>query len=162
MRMIKKCGQFKGSALIRFSSLNDAEKAIQDLQEQTLPGAEKPVHIKWLDSEEKRLGVEEKETHKLFVGNLPRGVSETSLYELFGVFGKIESLIFNEVQFWALVEYEKKESAILARKNFDKQAYLHGAKVPIDVRFKEKKYNFYMIKKQEVIESNPFSHIFDG
>lgn len=96
------------------------------------------------------------------MGNLPRGVSEKSLYELFGVFGKIESLIFNEVKFWALVGYEKKESAILARKNFDKQAYLHGAKVPIDVRFKEKKYNFYMTKKQEIIESNPFSHIFDG
>lgn len=61
-----------GSALIKFKSLTDAENSIEKLKGVTLAGSARPVNIKWLDTEEQRLGIGEKDDHKLFVGSLPR------------------------------------------------------------------------------------------
>ena len=58
--------------MIKFKSLTDAENAIDKLKGVTLGGSARPVNIKWLDTEEQRLGIGEKDDHKLFVGSLPR------------------------------------------------------------------------------------------
>ena len=44
-------------------------------------------------------------------------------------------------KYWAFVKYKKKESALLAIKLLNGQTFLHGSRIPIEVRFKEKKYN---------------------
>lgn len=46
-----------------------------------------------------------------------------------------------EAKYWAFVKYKKKESALLAIKLLNGQTFLHGSRIPIEVRFKEKKYN---------------------
>jgi len=40
-----------GSALVKFKSLSEAEDAIEKLNKKVIPGAIKPVNIKWLDTE---------------------------------------------------------------------------------------------------------------
>jgi RNA recognition motif-containing protein len=41
---------FMGSALVKFKSLSEAENAIENLNKKIIPGASKPVNIKWLDT----------------------------------------------------------------------------------------------------------------
>jgi RNA recognition motif-containing protein len=60
-KLIKKMGAFNGSALVKFYSLTDAENAIEKLKDVTLTGSDRKVNIKWLDTEEQRLGIGEKD-----------------------------------------------------------------------------------------------------
>lgn len=47
---MKKNQSFMGSALVKFRSLSDASDAISALKGFTIPGAERAVNIKWLDT----------------------------------------------------------------------------------------------------------------
>lgn len=83
--MVKKNYTFQksnegGSCLVKFRSLTDAENAIEKLKGTILAGSAKPVNIKWLDTEEQRLGIGEKDDHKLFVGSLPRQATRETLF----------------------------------------------------------------------------------
>ena len=51
VKLMKKNQRFMGSALVKFKSLTDAEQAIMSLKGQVIEGAERPVNIKWLDTE---------------------------------------------------------------------------------------------------------------
>ena len=73
--MIRKGGAFTGSSLVKFASLSKAEDAIEKLKNTVIPGANRPVNIKWLDTEEQRLNLGQHDDHKLFVGSLPRQAS---------------------------------------------------------------------------------------
>ena len=79
--------------------------------------------MKWLDTEEQRLNLRQHDDHKLFIGSLPRKASEESLYELFSILGEIESIRFEDTQFWAFIDYKNKESALLAIKYFNGHFY---------------------------------------
>jgi len=63
-----------------------------------------------------------------------------------------------EKQYWAFVNYKNKESSLLAIKYFHGQVYFHGSKIPIEVRFKEKKYNSVMEKKHEREDLDPYAY----
>jgi hypothetical protein len=60
------------------------------------------------------------------------------------------------------VDYKRKESALLAIKHLNGQCYLHNSRIPIEVRFKEKKYNSYMAKKHEKDDVKPFDYVIDN
>jgi RNA recognition motif-containing protein len=55
--------------------------------------------------------------------------------------GEVDEIHLEEQKYWAFVKYRKKESALLAIKLLNGQTFLHGSRIPIEVRFKEKKYN---------------------
>lgn len=76
----------------------------------------------------------------------------------------MESIRLEDTQFWAFVDYKNKESALLAIKYLNGQTYLHGSRIPIEVRFKEKKYNtnVYTAKKREKEELDPFVYSIDN
>lgn len=162
MKLIKKNSAFTGSSLVKFASLGNAEEAVEKLKDTVIPGATRPVNIKWLDTEEQRLSLGQHDDHKLFVGSLPRQASRESLYEVFSLLGEIESIRLEETQFWAFVDYKNKESALLAIRFLNGQTYLHGSRIPIEVRFKEKKYNSYMSKKHEKEDLDPFAYSIDN
>ena len=130
-RQIKRIGSFTGSALVKFSCLTDAEEAIKKLKGVTITGSDRPANIKWLDTEEQRLGIGEHDEHKLFVGSLPRQANSDTLYDVFSIFGKIQALRMEENQYWAFIDYERKESALLAIKYLNGQTYLHGSRIAI-------------------------------
>lgn len=50
-------GSFTGSALVKFHSLTDAENAIESFRNKVIFGCERKINIKWLDTEEQRLGI---------------------------------------------------------------------------------------------------------
>ena len=50
----------------------------------------------------------------------------------------------------------------MAIKYLNGQTYLHGSRIPIEVRFKEKKYNSYMSKKHEKEDLDPFAYSIDN
>lgn len=156
--MIRKNENFTGAALVKFKSLSDAEDAIEQLKTTELAGSTHKINIKWLDTEEQRLGIGEKDDHKLFVGSLPRQASTDTLFEVFSIFGKISSTRLEDTQYWAFIDYERKESALLAIKYLNGQTYLHGSRIPIEVRFKEKKYNSFMSKKHAQEDLDPFAY----
>ncbi len=75
MKLIRKNYGFTGSSLVKFASLTNAEEAVEKLKNTIIPGAIRPVNIKWLDTEEQRIGLGQHDDHKLFVGSLPRQAS---------------------------------------------------------------------------------------
>ena len=77
---------------MKFASLSNAEDAIEKLKNTIIPGATRPVNIKWFDTEEQRVGLGQHDDHKLFVGSLPRQASRETLYEVFSLLGEIESI----------------------------------------------------------------------
>lgn len=80
------------------------------------------------------------------------------MFEVFSIFGKISSTRLEDTQYWAFIDYERKESALLAIKYLNGQTYLHGSRIPIEVRFKEKKYNSFMSKKHAQEDLDPFAY----
>lgn len=92
VKLIRKNYGFTGSSLVKFASLTNAEEAVEKLKSTIIPGATRPVNIKWLDTEEQRLGLGQHDDHKLFVGSLPRQASRETLYEVFSLLGEIESI----------------------------------------------------------------------
>ena len=100
--------------------------------------------IKWADGESDRLGVEQNKIPKLFVGSLPRECTEDNLRDIFSMFGTIGELHLNKDQDGrskgtAIIRYEKTESALLAIRNLNAQAYMESSDRPIEVRFAERK-----------------------
>jgi RNA recognition motif-containing protein len=87
VKLIHKNYGFTGSSLVKFASLGNSEEAIEKLKNTVIPGATRPVNIKWLDTEEQRLGLGQDNDHKLFVGSLPRQASRETLYEVFSLLG---------------------------------------------------------------------------
>lgn len=77
--MINKPGNSTKSALVKFSSLTDAENAIERFKNLPIENNRK-INVKWLDTEQQRLGIGEKDDHKLFVGSLPRQATDKTLY----------------------------------------------------------------------------------
>lgn len=51
MKLIRKNYGFTGSSLVKFASLTNAEEAVEKLKNTIIPGAIRPVNIKWLDTE---------------------------------------------------------------------------------------------------------------
>lgn len=78
--LINKNKQFSGAALVKFSSLTDAEDAIERLRNTTIPGASAPVNMKWSDIDEHRLGILQNDDHKLFIKSLPRQANSGTLH----------------------------------------------------------------------------------
>lgn len=69
---INKNREFSGAALVTFTSLTEADEAIERLRNTTIPGANAPVNMKWSDTEEHRLGLLQHDDHTLYIKSLPR------------------------------------------------------------------------------------------
>lgn len=164
VRLLRHYERFTGTALIKFASLTEAQSTIHQLNYKNHESLPRPLLLKWLDSEELRLGVGERGDHRLFVGSLPRQAKRESIYELFSVVGEVQAVTLEEKQFWAMVSFRRKESAILAIRHLDGQAYMHGSRIPIEVRFKQRRYNSFMTVKKQALEdkSDPLEYIPDS
>ena len=142
---------------MHFESMTSASEAISHFHDKEVDSSGRKIILKWLDTEESRLGIGQNSDYKLFVASLPRQAKIDDLYEIFSKLGTVESVRLESEQYWAFVDYKHKESAILAIKYLNGQVYLHGSMIPIDVRFKEKKYNSFMQKKQDKTIIDPFT-----
>ncbi|MCD7468026.1 condensin subunit [Datura stramonium] len=125
----------RGCCFLICPSREEADKAITACHnKQTLPGASSPLQVKYADGELERL------EHKLFVGMLPKNVSDPEVSSLFSQYGTITDLQIlrgsqRTSRGYAFLKYEKKEQAIAAVEALNGKHTMEGATVPLVVKW---------------------------
>jgi len=137
----KATGKSKGAAFVRFSSRSAGDRAIAARNNQLLPGvyASRPITVKYADGDPAaEVGVPGE--FKLFVGSLPKTVTEIELREIFSRFGSPSEVVLLRNQqsrgAGGFVKYKFKKEALAAISGG------HGMVVqgsPIVVRFADNK-----------------------
>ncbi|WMV36263.1 hypothetical protein MTR67_029648 [Solanum verrucosum] len=125
----------RGCSFLICPSREEADKAITACHnKQTLPGASSPLQVKYADGELERL------EHKLFVGMLPKNVSDPEVSSLFSEYGTITDLQIlrgsqQTSRGYAFLKYEKKEQAVAAVEALNGKHTMEGATVPLVVKW---------------------------
>ncbi|KAL5561583.1 hypothetical protein UlMin_031330 [Ulmus minor] len=125
----------RGCCFVICPSREEADKAVNACHnKKTLPGASTPLQVKYADGELERL------EHKLFVGMLPKNVSEAEVSTLFSEYGTIKDLQIlrgsqQTSKGCAFLKYETKEQALAALEAIDGKHKMEGSSVPLVVKW---------------------------
>ncbi|KAF8015199.1 hypothetical protein BT93_H0874 [Corymbia citriodora subsp. variegata] len=125
----------RGCCFVICPSRQEADKAISACHnKQTLPGASSPLQVKYADGELERL------EHKLFVGMLPKNVSEDEVAAVFSKYGTIKDLHIlrgsqKTSKGCAFIKYETKEQALAALDALNGKHKMEGSSVPLVVKW---------------------------
>ncbi|CAN6861449.1 unnamed protein product [Brassica oleracea] len=125
----------RGCCFVQCPSREEADKLVNNCHnKKTLPGAASLLQVKYADGELERL------EHKLFVGMLPKNVSEAELLSLFSKYGTIKDLqILRGAQQTskgcAFLKYETKEQAVSAMEAINGKHKMEGSTVPLVVKW---------------------------
>lgn len=133
----KASGTHKGSAFVKMASITDGDKAIRALHNiKVLDNQLGPIQVKYANGEAERLGLPVESAQpgvdlgKLFVGSLPRGVTEVQVAQIFEPYGTIEEVVLmkdagtGQTKGCAFVKFTFKENAIHAIKQLNGQVCL--------------------------------------
>ncbi|KAK8467869.1 hypothetical protein PHAVU_007G166900 [Phaseolus vulgaris] len=96
--------------------------------------ASSPLQVKYADGELERL------EHKLFIGMLPKNISEDEVSDLFSKYGKIKDLQIlrgsqQTSKGCAFLKYETKEQALAALEAINGKHTMEGSSVPLVVKW---------------------------
>ncbi|CAH2071841.1 unnamed protein product [Thlaspi arvense] len=125
----------RGCCFLLCPSREEADKLVNACHnKKTLPGASSLLQVKYADGELERL------EHKLFVGMLPKNVSEAEVLSLFSKYGTIRDLqILRGAQQTskgcAFLKYETKEQAVSAMESINGIHKMEGSTVPLVVKW---------------------------
>ncbi|CAN6469214.1 unnamed protein product [Victoria cruziana] len=125
----------RGCCFVICPSRQEADKAISACHnKRMLPGAASPLQVKYADGELERL------EHKLFVGMLPKTVSEAEVSELFSKYGNIRDLQIlrgsqQTSKGCAFLKYESKVQADSAIEVLNGKHRMEGSTVPLVVKW---------------------------
>ncbi|KAK8650695.1 hypothetical protein V6N13_140322 [Hibiscus sabdariffa] len=125
----------RGCCFVKCPSRQEADKAVNACHNKmTLPGASSPLQVKYADGELERL------EHKLFVGLLPKNVSEAELSDLFSKYGTIKDLQIlrgsqQTSKGCAFLKYETKEQALDALEAINGKHIMEGSSTPLVVKW---------------------------
>uniref|UniRef100_A0ACD5U3M6 Uncharacterized protein n=1 Tax=Avena sativa TaxID=4498 RepID=A0ACD5U3M6_AVESA len=126
----------RGCCFLICPSREEADKAVNAYHnKRTLPGAPSPLQVKYADGELERL------EHKLFVGMLPKNVTDAEMTDLFSQYGNIKDLqILRGSQQTskagcAFLKYETKEQAVAAIEALNGKHKIEGSSVPLVVKW---------------------------
>ncbi|XP_048595205.1 RNA-binding protein BRN1-like isoform X2 [Brassica napus] len=125
----------RGCCFVQCPSREEADKLVNSCHnKKTLPGAASLLQVKYADGELERL------EHKLFVGMLPKNVSEAELLSLFSKYGAVKDLqILRGAQQTskgcAFLKYETKEQAVSAMDAINGKHKMEGSTVPLVVKW---------------------------
>ncbi|KAM7275611.1 hypothetical protein ACFE04_017477 [Oxalis oulophora] len=125
----------RGCCFVTCPSQQEADKAVNACHNKTtLPGASSPLQVKYADGELERL------EHKLFVGMLPKNVSEAEISELFSTYGTITDIQIlrgsqQTSKGCAFIKYETKEQATSAMEAVNGKHKMEGSSVPLVVKW---------------------------
>ncbi|XP_010430712.1 PREDICTED: RNA-binding protein BRN1 isoform X1 [Camelina sativa] len=125
----------RGCCFLLCPSRDEADKLVNACHnKKTLPGASSLLQVKYADGELERL------EHKLFVGMLPKNVSEAEVQSLFSKYGTIRDLqILRGAQQTskgcAFLKYETKEQAVSAMESINGKHKMEGSTVPLVVKW---------------------------
>ncbi|XP_057965890.1 RNA-binding protein BRN1 [Malania oleifera] len=125
----------RGCCFLICPSRQEADKAVNACHnKRTLPGSSSPLQVKYADGELERL------EHKLFVGMLPKNVSEAEVSDLFSKHGTIKELQIlrgspQTSKGCAFLKYETKEQALAALEAINGKYKMEGSSVPLVVKW---------------------------
>ncbi|KAG5231810.1 RNA-binding family protein [Salix suchowensis] len=125
----------RGCCFLICPSRQEADKAVNACHnKKTLSGASSPLQVKYADGELERL------EHKLFVGMLPKNVSEVEVSDLFSKYGTIKDLQIlrgsqQTSKSCAFLKYETKEQALAALEDINGKHKMEGSSVPLVVKW---------------------------
>ncbi|KAJ8472003.1 hypothetical protein OPV22_026346 [Ensete ventricosum] len=126
----------RGCCFLICPSRQEADKAVAACHnKRTLPGASSPMQVKYADGEPERL------EHKLFIGMLPKNISDTEVAVLFSKYGTITDLLIlrGSQQIskagCAFLKYETKEQALAALEALNGKHRMEGSSVPLVVKW---------------------------
>ncbi|XP_042517662.1 RNA-binding protein BRN1 isoform X2 [Macadamia integrifolia] len=125
----------RGCCFVICPSRQEADKAVSACHnKRTLPGASSPLQVKYADGELERL------EHKLFVGMLPKNVSDAEVAALFSKYGTIKDLQIlrgsqQTSKGCAFLKYEMKEQALAALEAINGKYKMEGSSVPLVVKW---------------------------
>ncbi|GJZ06201.1 RNA-binding protein BRN1 isoform X1 [Tanacetum coccineum] len=116
-------------------SREEADQAVEACHnKKTLPGASCPLQVKYADGELERL------EHKVFIGMLPKNVSEGEVTSLFSKYGTLKDLQVlrgsqQTSKGCAFVKYETREQAVAAIEDLNGKHKMEGSTVPLVVKW---------------------------
>ncbi|XP_058210266.1 RNA-binding protein BRN1-like isoform X1 [Rhododendron vialii] len=125
----------RGCCFVICPSRQEADKAVDACHNKTtLPGASSPLQVKYADGELERL------EHKLFVGMLPKNVSDAELSALFSQYGTVKDFQIlrgsqQTSKGCAFLKYETKEQALAAIEALSGKHKMEGSSVPLVVKW---------------------------
>ncbi|XP_052188101.1 RNA-binding protein BRN1-like [Diospyros lotus] len=125
----------RGCCFVICPSREEADKAVDACHnKRTLAGASSPLQVKYADGELERL------EHKLFVGMLPKNVSDAELSALFSQHGNIKDLQIlrgsqQTSKGCAFLKYETKEQAVAAIEAINGKHKMEGSAIPLVVKW---------------------------
>ncbi|KAH7676816.1 CUG-BP- and ETR3-like factor protein [Dioscorea alata] len=125
----------RGCCFLICPSRQEADKAVSACHnKRTLPGASSPLQVKYADGELERL------EHKLFIGMLPKNVSEAEVSDLFSTYGNVKDLQIlrgsqQTSKGCAFLKYETKEQALAALEALNGKYRMEGSSVPLVVKW---------------------------
>ncbi|CAM8988252.1 unnamed protein product [Rhodiola kirilowii] len=125
----------RGCCFLICPSREEADKVINACHnKQTLPGASSPLQVKYADGELERL------EHKLFIGMLPKNITEAEVYDLFSIYGTINDLQIlrgsqQTSRGCAFLKYETKEQALAAIEAINGKHKMEGSTIPLVVKW---------------------------
>ncbi|XP_027116567.1 RNA-binding protein BRN1 [Coffea eugenioides] len=125
----------RGCCFVICPSREEADKAVTACHnKKTLPGASSPLQVKYADGELERL------EHKLFVGMLPKNVTDAEVSDLFSQYGSIKDLQIlrgsqQTSKGCAFLKYETKEQALSAIEALNGKHKMEGSSVPLVVKW---------------------------
>lgn len=141
----------RGCCFVICPSREEADKAVTAYHnKRTLPGASSPLQVKYADGELERL------EHKLFVGMLPKNVTDAEMTDLFSKYGNIKDLqILRGSQQTskagcAFLKYETKEQAVAAIEALNGTHKIEGSSVPLVVKWADTEKERQARKAQKV------------
>ncbi|KAF7456943.1 CUGBP Elav-like family member 1 [Cryptosporidium felis] len=147
----KNTGIHRGAALVTMESVAQADFALRELNSvKILDELRGPLKVQYSTGESERLGFETEscipgvDQVKLFVGALPKKITEDEMKELFSPYGQInEIFIMREPHSGvgkgcAFVKYAFKEQGLFAIKSLHGALTLADVNRPIEVRFASK------------------------
>ncbi|KAL8151397.1 hypothetical protein V2J09_021205 [Rumex salicifolius] len=139
----------RGCCFVICPSRQEADKAVEAFHNnKTLPGASSPLQVKYADGELERL------EHKLFVGMLPKNVSEAELSALFSQYGTVKELqILRGAQqtskACAFLKYDTKDQALAALEAVNGKHKMEGSNVPLVVKWADTERERHVRKAQK-------------
>ncbi|XP_020108845.1 RNA-binding protein BRN1-like isoform X4 [Ananas comosus] len=134
----------RGCCFLICPSRAEADKAVNSYHnKRTLPGvvlicstqASSPLQVKYADGELERL------EHKLFIGMLPKNITEDEVSALFSTYGSIKDLQILKGSHQAnkagcaFLKYETKEQALAAIESLNGKYRMEGSSVPLVVKW---------------------------
>lgn len=125
----------RGCCFLICPSRQEADKAVTACHnKRTLPGASSPLQVKYADGELERL------EHKLFIGMLPKNVTDDEVTTLFSKYGHVKDLQIlrgsqQTSKGCAFLKYETKEQALAALEALNGKHKMEGSNVPLVVKW---------------------------